>query len=449
MTLALIILAAGKGTRMRSDLPKVLHPIAGAPLVIHAMEAARPLTPARTVVVAGHGADLVRDRVLSHDPQAQVVLQTEQLGTAHAVDMAREALADFEGDAVVLYGDTPFVSADTLRRIQAARADGADVVVLGFEAAVPGKYGRLVVEDNRLTRIVEAKDASPEELAITLCNSGVVCADRKVMFDLIAQVGNDNASGEYYLTDIVDLANAAGLGCAAVTCDEAETLGVNSRVDLAAAEAVFQGRARQAAMEGGATLPAPDTVYFAHDAQIGRDVTIEPNVVFGPGVIVADGATVRAFSHLEGCVVERGAVVGPYARLRPGSTIGEGAKIGNFVETKKAEIAAGAKVNHLSYIGDAGVGPGANIGAGTITCNYDGVLKHRTEIGPGAFIGSNTSLVAPVTVGAEAMVAAGSVITEDVPDQALALARADQSNKPGLARRLRARLLALKAKQRT
>jgi bifunctional UDP-N-acetylglucosamine pyrophosphorylase/glucosamine-1-phosphate N-acetyltransferase len=449
MTLALIILAAGKGTRMRSDLPKVLHSIAGAPLVVHAMEAARPLGPERTVVVAGHGADLVRDRVLAHDPDTQVVLQTEQLGTAHAVNMAREALADFEGDVVVLYGDTPFVSADTLRRIQAARTAGAEVVVLGFEAAIPGKYGRLVVEDDRLVRIVEAKDATSEELEISLCNSGVVCADRKVMFDLIAQVGNDNASGEYYLTDIVDLANGAGLSCAAVTCDEAETLGVNSRVDLAAAEAVFQRAARRAAMEGGATLTAPETVYFAHDTQVGRDVTIEPNVVFGPGVIVADGATVRAFSHLEDCVVERGAVVGPYARLRPGSLIGEGARIGNFVETKKAAIAPGAKVNHLTYIGDASVGSGANIGAGTITCNYDGVLKHRTEIGEGAFIGSNTSLVAPVSVGAGAMVAAGSVITRDVPDQALALARADQNNKPGLARRLRERLLALKAKQRT
>lgn len=449
MTLALIILAAGKGTRMHSDLPKVLHSIAGAPLVVHAMEAARPLGPTRTVVVAGHGADLVQDRVLAHDPDTQVVLQTEQLGTAHAVEMAREALADFEGDVVVLYGDTPFVSADTLRGMQTARTGGVDVVVLGFEAAIPGKYGRLVVEGDRLARIVEAKDASAEELEISLCNSGVVCADRKVMFDLIAQVGNDNASGEYYLTDIVDLANGAGLSCAAVTCDEAETLGVNSRVDLAAAEAVFQSAARRAAMEGGATLPAPETVYFAHDTQVGRDVTIEPNVVFGPGVIVADGATVRAFSHLEGCVVERGAVVGPYARLRPGSLIGEGAKIGNFVETKKTEIASGAKINHLTYIGDASVGSGANIGAGTITCNYDGVLKHRTEIGEGAFIGSNTSLVAPVLIGAGAMIAAGSVITQDVPDQALALARADQNNKPGLARRLRERLLALKAKQRT
>ena len=444
MSFSLIILAAGKGTRMRSDIPKVLHFVAGAPLVVHAMEAARPLGPARNVVVAGHGADLVRSRVLDYDAAIQVVLQTEQLGTAHAVDMAREALADFDGDVVVLYGDTPFVSAATLERICAARTGGADVVVLGFEAAVPGKYGRLVTEGNELLRIVEAKDATPAELDITLCNSGVVCADRAVLFGLISQVGNENASGEYYLTDIVGLARAGELTCAAVTCDEAETMGVNSRVDLAAAEEVFQARARRAAMEGGATLSAPDTVYFSFDTQLGQDVLIEPNVVFGPGVRVADGATIRAFSHLEGCVVETGAVVGPYARLRSGSHIGAGAKIGNFVETKKAEIAPGAKVSHLSYIGDASVGVGANIGAGTITCNYDGVLKHHTQIGAGAFIGSNSSLVAPVTIGEGALVAAGSVITQDVPDQALAIARPAQVNKPGLAFRLRERLLALK-----
>lgn len=446
MTLALIILAAGKGTRMRSDLPKVLHPIAGAPLVVHAMEAGTPLLPTRRVVVAGHGAELVQDRVLAHDPTAEIVLQTEQLGTAHAVDQARAVLDGFEGDAIVLYGDTPFVGADTLRTIQAARAKGADVVVLGFEAAVPGKYGRLMVEGDHLTRIVEAKDASPEELEITLCNSGVVCADSATLFDLISQVGNDNASGEYYLTDIVDIANAAGKRCAAVTCDESETLGVNSRVDLAAAEAVFQARRRQRAMVEGATLVSPETVQFAYDTQVGRDVLIEPNVVFGPGVVIEDGATLRAFSHFEGCRVGQGSVVGPYARLRPGSELAENVKIGNFVETKKVQIAAGAKVNHLSYIGDASVGAEANIGAGTITCNYDGVLKHQTAIGEKAFIGSNSSLVAPVTIGAEALVGAGSVITEDVPEGALAVTRAKQENKLGLARRLRARLLEIKAK---
>jgi bifunctional UDP-N-acetylglucosamine pyrophosphorylase / glucosamine-1-phosphate N-acetyltransferase len=445
MTFALIILAAGKGTRMRSDLPKVLHPIAGAPLVVHAMEAGKPLSPERCVVVAGHGAELVRKRVLEHDPKAEIVLQTEQLGTAHAVDQARVALDGFKGDAIVLYGDTPFVSAETLGDIQVARAAGADVVVLGFEAAEPGKYGRLVTEGNRLARIVEAKDASPEELAISLCNSGVVCADSATLFDLISKVGNDNASGEYYLTDIVDIANADGKHCVAVTCDEAETLGVNSRVDLAAAEVVFQTARRRKAMEEGATLVAPETVHFAYDTQLGRDVLVEPNVVFGPGVVIEDGVELRAFSHLEGCRVGQGSVVGPYARLRPGSDLAEGVKIGNFVETKKARIAAGAKINHLSYVGDARVGAEANIGAGTITCNYDGVLKHHTDIGDKAFIGSNSALVAPVTIGAEALVAAGSVISDDVPDGALGVTRAKQENKLGLARRLRARLLEVKA----
>ncbi|SLN74191.1 Bifunctional protein GlmU [Falsiruegeria litorea R37] len=448
MTLALIILAAGKGTRMRSDLPKVLHPIAGAPLVVHAMEAGKPLSPERCVVVAGHGADLVRKRVLAHDPTAEIVLQTEQLGTAHAVDQARAALEGFEGDAIVLYGDTPFVSAETLGDIQAARASGADVVVLGFEAAVPGKYGRLVVEGDRLARIVEAKDATPAELDITLCNSGVVCADSATLFDLISKVGNDNASGEYYLTDIVDIANADGKRCVAVTCDEAETLGVNSRVDLAAAEAVFQTSRRRQAMEEGATLVAPETVHFAYDTKLGRDVLVEPNVVFGPGVVVEDGVELRAFSHLEGCHVGQGSIVGPYARLRPGSDLAEGVKIGNFVETKNAVLAKGAKVNHLSYIGDASVGAEANIGAGTITCNYDGVLKHHTEIGENAFIGSNSALVAPVKIGARALVGAGSVISRDVPDEALAMTRAKQEVKPGLAAKLRARLLELKASRK-
>lgn len=448
MSLALIILAAGKGTRMRSDLPKVLHPIAGAPLVVHAMEAGKPLSPDRCVVVAGHGAELVRKRVLDHDPKAEIVLQTEQLGTAHAVDQARAALDGFDGDAIVLYGDTPFVSAETLTDIQAARAGGADVVVLGFEAADPGKYGRLVVEGDRLACIVEAKDATPEELAITLCNSGVVCADRAVLFDLISKVGNDNASGEYYLTDIVDIANADGKRCVAVTCDEAETLGVNSRVDLAAAEAVFQAARRRKAMEEGATLVAPETVHFAYDTQLGRDVLVEPNVVFGPGVVVENGVKLRAFSQLEGCRVGQGSIVGPYARLRLGSDLAEGVKIGNFVETKNATLAKGAKVNHLSYIGDASVGSEANIGAGTITCNYDGVLKHHTEIGENAFIGSNSALVAPVKIGAKALVGAGSVISRDVPDEALAMTRAKQEVKPGLATKLRTRLLELKVSRK-
>ncbi|MBO9453370.1 bifunctional UDP-N-acetylglucosamine diphosphorylase/glucosamine-1-phosphate N-acetyltransferase GlmU [Tropicibacter sp. R16_0] len=447
MSLALIVLAAGKGTRMRSADPKVLHKVAGVPMVIHALNAAAPLAPARRLVVVGHGGAAVRAQVQAHDASIEFVEQTEQLGTGHAVDQARAALADFDGDVAVLLGDTPFISPDTLSRIRDRRAEGSDLVVLGFEAADPGKYGRLVAQGDRLERIVEAKDATPEELAIRLCNSGVICADRALMFDLIAQLNDDNASGEYYLTDIIGLANDAGRTCSVVVCDEAETLGVNSRIDLAAADGIFQARARQAAMAAGVTLQAPDTVYFSYDTQLGQDVIVEPNVVFGLGVRVEDGVTIRAFSHLEGCHVAAGATVGPYARLRPGSTIGAGARVGNFVETKNADIAAGAKLNHLSYIGDAEVGAEANIGAGTITCNYDGVFKHRTEIGAGAFIGSNASLVAPVSVGAGAMVGAGSVVTRDVPDQALAVTRAEQKILPDLARKLRERRLAMKAKK--
>ncbi|SEP08887.1 UDP-N-acetylglucosamine pyrophosphorylase /glucosamine-1-phosphate N-acetyltransferase [Salinihabitans flavidus] len=446
MSLAFIILAAGKGTRMASDLPKVLHPVAQAPLLAHAMRTAAALNPEVTVVVAGHGAEQVREAVDGVDPEARLALQRAQLGTAHAVDQAQAAMEGFSGDVIVLYGDTPFIRPGTLRAMLAARRGGADVAVLGFEAAEPGRYGRLITRGDRLERIVEARDATEAELAVRLCNSGVICADRALLFELIAQVGNDNAAEEYYLTDIVALANGAGRRCVAVTCDEAETLGINSRAELATAEAVWQARRRDEAMREGTTLIAPETVHFAFDTVLGRDVEIEPNVVFGPGVTVQARARLRAFSHLEGCHVGPGAVIGPYARLRPGTRIGQHARIGNFVEIKAADIAEGAKVNHLSYVGDAEVGAGANIGAGTITCNYDGVMKHRTRIGAGAFIGSNAALVAPVSVGAEAMVAAGSTITGDVPDGALALARGKQSNKPGLARRLRARLMDLKAK---
>ena len=445
-SLALIILAAGKGTRMKSDLPKVLHAVAGAPMVVHAMKAGAALQPTHRIVVAGHGAAAVERAVLAYDAHAQIVLQQTQEGTAHAVAQARDALRDYTGDALVLYGDTPFIRSETLEQMQAARANDADVVVLGFEAADPGRYGRLVTQGAELMRIVEAKEATPEELAITLCNSGVICADATTLFDLIDRVGNDNAAGEYYLTDIVGLARDAGLRCAAVTCDESETLGVNSRVELSMAEAVFQKQARTNAMLEGATLIAPETVWFAHDTELGRDVVIEPNVVFGPGGKVADNVHLRAFSHLEGCTIADGAVIGPYARLRPGTRVGEAARIGNFVETKNTDLGAGAKINHLSYVGDANVGARANIGAGTITCNYDGVFKHHTEIGEEAFIGSNSALVAPVRIGNGALVGAGSTITRDVPDAALAVTRADQQIKLGLAKRLRDKLVALKAK---
>ncbi|QAX30178.1 bifunctional UDP-N-acetylglucosamine diphosphorylase/glucosamine-1-phosphate N-acetyltransferase GlmU [Leisingera sp. NJS204] len=445
MSIALVILAAGKGTRMNSDLPKVLHPIAQAPMLEHAMAAGRALAPERSIIVAGHGAEAVRVAVAAIDEDAEVVLQEDQLGTAHAVDQARATLDGFEGDVVVLYGDTPFVSADTLERMVEAR-QRADLVVLGFEAADPGRYGRLVMDGDSLERIAEFKDASDAERAISFCNSGLMACDANTMFDLIGKVGNKNASGEYYLTDLVELARREDLKVTAVSCDEAQTLGVNSRAELAQADALFQARARAELLDLGVTLMAPETVYLAFDTIIGRDTVIEPNVVFGPGVTVESGALIRAFSHLEGCHVSRGAKVGPYARLRPGAELAEDTHVGNFVEIKNAEIAAGAKVNHLSYIGDASVGEASNIGAGTITCNYDGVMKHRTEIGARAFIGSNTMLVAPVRVGSEAMTATGAVITKNVEDGALALARAEQTNKPGRARKLMDILRAKKAR---
>ncbi len=431
---------------MNSDLPKVLHPIAQAPMLAHAMRAGQSLGPERTVVVAGHGADLVTEAVKNIDDTADVVLQAEQLGTGHAVAQAKEALSGFSGNVVVHYGDTPFISAKTLADMLDARAE-AEVVVLGFEAADPGRYGRLIVKDGTLEKIVEFKDATEEERAVTLCNSGLVCCDSKVLFDLVDAISNDNASGEYYLTDVVEIARDRDLTAAVVTCDEAETLGINARSELARADAIFQAHTRAEAMENGVTLMAPETVYFAMDTVIGRDCVIEPNVVFGPGVTVESGATIRAFSHLEGCHVSRGSVVGPYARLRPGTELAEDTKVGNFVEIKNATVAEGAKVNHLSYVGDARVGAQSNIGAGTITCNYDGVMKHHTEIGERAFIGSNTMLVAPVRIGDDAMTGSGSVITKDVEAGALAIARADQKTKPGAAVRL-LELLKMKKKQK-
>ena len=447
MSVALIILAAGKGTRMNSELPKVLHPIAGAPLLHHAMQTGSALGPARTIVVAGHGAAQVQAAAQDYDPQAEVVLQAEQLGTGHAVDQARDLLQGFEGDVVVLFGDTPFLRPETLERMLEARK-AHDVVVLGFDVAeLQPRYGRLVMDGDRLLRIVEYKDATEDERQIRFTNSGLLACDAATLFDLIAGLSNDNASGEYYLTQVAELANARGLSVTAVKCDEAETLGVDSRADLAAADASFQARARAALLADGVTLAAPDTVYLSFDTVIGRDALIEPNVVFGPGVTVESGATIRAFSHLEGCHVARGAIVGPYARLRPGTELAEDVRIGNFVEVKNTTLAQGAKVNHLSYIGDASIGEASNVGAGTITCNYDGVMKHRTEIGARAFIGSNTMLVAPVSVGNEAMTGSGSVITSDVEDGALAIARAPQVEKPGMARKLFEMLKAKKARQ--
>jgi bifunctional UDP-N-acetylglucosamine pyrophosphorylase/glucosamine-1-phosphate N-acetyltransferase len=445
MPTQLVILAAGEGTRMLSDRPKVLHEIAGLPLYAHAIAAGAALEPERTVLVLGHGAEAVRADAEARFGDVAVAIQAEQLGTAHATAQARAALEGATGDAVVLYGDTPFIRPQTLEAMKAARTAGHDLVVLGFEARDPGRYGRLVVAGESLEKIVEFKDATPEERAIRLCNSGVMMAGVSTLFDLVDAVGNDNAAGEYYLTDIVAIARARGMSATVVTCPEAETMGINTRTELAEAERIFQDTARASALSEGVTLVAPDTVHFAHDTWIGRDAVVEPFVVFGPGVTVETGATIRAFSHLEGCHVSAGAVIGPYARLRPGAEIGNDARIGNFVEVKNAEIGEGAKVNHLSYVGDASVGEAANLGAGTITCNYDGVFKHRTTIGARAFIGSDTMLVAPVTVGAGAMTASGSVITEDVPDGALAVGRARQATKPGFATRFFEKLRAQKA----
>lgn len=444
---ALIVLAAGRGTRMQSDQPKVLHAIAGAPMLWHALRGGAALKPTATIVVTGHGGAAVAASARAFDPDIVTVEQAEQLGTAHAVAQARDALDGFDGDAVVLYGDTPFIAPDTLAAMAAARAEH-DIVVLGFDAADPGRYGRLVTTGDRLERIVEFKDATAAERAITLCNSGVLAARSATLFDLIDAVGNDNAAGEYYLTDIIAIARARGLSACVVRCDEAETLGINSRADLATAEAAFQARARTAALEAGITLADPATTYFAWDTVIGRDVVIGPNVVFGPGVTIETGAEIRAFCHLEGCHVSRGAIIGPFARLRPGAELAEDVRIGNFVEIKAATLAEEVKVNHLSYIGDATIGARTNVGAGSVTCNYDGVFKHHTTLGEDVFIGSDTMLVAPVTLGDGAVTGSGSTITEDVPAGALALGRARQVTKPGFGRRLMDMLRARKAQAR-
>lgn len=430
---AAIVLAAGQGTRMKSDLPKVLHPLANRPMVNHLLETIEGLEPDDAVVVVSEFMGVVSEAVAPF-PTA---VQSDRLGTGHAVLMAREALEGFDGDILVLYGDTPLITLETLETMLEARQAEADpaVVVLGFRPAEPGDYGRLVTDaSGNLTAIVEAKDASEDELRIDLCNSGVMAIDGKVLFSLLDRVGNDNAKGEYYLTDIIALALADGRTCAFVEGDEEELIGVNSRVDLALAEIILQDRLRTQAMENGATLTDPGSVFFSFDTQLGKDVHVGPNVVFGPGVQVGDGTAIHAFSHLEGATVGTGANIGPFARLRPGADIHEGARIGNFVEVKNAHVETGAKVNHLTYIGDADIGEGANIGAGTITCNYDGFFKSRTRIGKGAFIGSNTALVAPVTIGDGAVIGAGSTIAGDVEADALAVTRAKQMTKPGWAK---------------
>ena len=444
MQVSVIVLAAGQGTRMNSDLPKVLHQVAAAPLLHHALATARSLDPSRIVTVTGHGGEAVAASARAFDEAVETVVQDPQLGTAHAVAPAAPLLSDVPGEAIVLYADTPLIREETLRAMLDARARHA-VVILGFHAQDPGRYGRLLTQGDELLAIREFKDATAEERALTLCNSGVVCAEARTLFSLIAEVGNDNAAGEYYLTDIVELARKRGLSAGVVLCPEAETLGVNTRAQLAEAEAAFQARARADALENGVTLTPPDTVFFALDTHVGRDAVIGPNVIFGPGVTVESGAEIKGFCHLEGCHISRGATVGPFARLRPGAELAEDVHVGNFVEIKNAILDEGVKVGHLTYLGDAHVGEHTNIGAGTVTCNYDGVMKHRTTIGKRAFIGSDTMLVAPVTVGDGALTASGSVITEDVPPEAVAIGRARQVTKPGLATRMFEKLKAIKA----
>ena len=435
---AAIVLAAGLGTRMKSGAPKVMHPLAGRPMIQHLMATIDAMGIERTVVVVGEGMADVSKAVAPHP----VAIQKDRLGTAHAVLAAKDAIAGFRGDVLVLFGDAALVTADTLRRMLKARRDARNpaVVVLGFRPDDPSPYGRLVLDSaGNLDAIVETADAGPKILKQNLCNSGVMAIDGTVLLALLDRVDNKNAKREYYLTDIVALARAAGRTAAAVEGSTEELLGINSRAELAAAEAIVQQRLRAAAMANGATLIDPATVTFSFDTRIGRDVTVGPNVVFGPGVVVGNNVEIRAFCHIEGAAIRSGAIVGPFARLRPGAHIGEGAHIGNFVEIKNARIESGAKVNHLSYVGDARVGARANIGAGTITCNYDGAAKHRTDIGSEAFIGSNTALVAPVTVGDGAVVGAGSVITRDVAPGALAISRPPQKEIPGWAKRARGR----------
>lgn len=439
--LACIVLAAGKGTRMRSSRPKVLHEVAGRALAAHVLANAEGLKPDAVCLV--HGPEMAgnADSLEKTFPRLIWALQERRKGTADAVRVGLEALRVKPQTVLVLYGDTPLMRRDTLARLVAAIETGAGLALLGFEASDPAGYGRILTDNEGGVRgIREEADASPGERTVRLCNSGVMAFRADVLADVLPRIDNENAKGEYYLTDAVALAIAGAYRVVLVMSDETEVVGVNTQAELARAEALMQARLRTAAMAEGAVLMAPETVFLSHDTVLAADVIVEPNVVFRPGVRVESGAVIRAFSHLEGAYVRQGAVVGPFARLRPGSDIGPAARVGNFVEVKNTEMGEGAKANHLAYLGDAGIGPGANVGAGTITCNYDGARKHRTEIGAGAFIGSNSALVAPVRIGKGAYIGSGSVIVRDVGDDDLALARAPQIEKPGAAARMRARV---------
>lgn len=447
---AAIILAAGQGTRMKSSLPKVLHPVGGQSMIDWSIQLARRVGCKKIITVLSPNSDALKSHVTAALGDSAIAIQDPPLGTGHAVRAAEAALSGFTGDVIVLYGDTPLIPSTAVEALFGELEQGTGVGVLGFHAREPGAYGRLVTNGNdELEAIVEAKDASPEQLKIDICNSGVMAVRSDRLFRLLSRVTNDNKKGEYYLTDIVGLARDEGATCKVVTCQEADVMGVNSRVELAVAEAAFQSRRRQELLESGVTMTAPDTVFLAHDTIIENDVVIEPHVVFAPGVHVRSGAVIRAFSHLEGAIVDEGAQIGPYARLRPGARIGEGARIGNFVEVKKTRVGKGAKANHLAYLGDGEVGANANLGAGTIFCNYDGFLKYTTRIGEGAFVGSNSALVAPVSIGKGAYVGSGSVITEDVSADALAIGRGRQVEKAGWAAHFRVEMAEKKKQTQT
>jgi bifunctional UDP-N-acetylglucosamine pyrophosphorylase / glucosamine-1-phosphate N-acetyltransferase len=432
-----VVLAAGEGTRMRSSRPKVLHEIAGRSLLAHALAAVREAGASQVAVVVGPDREDVAREARAIAPEARVFVQRERLGTAHALLAAEEALRHGADDLFIAYGDTPLIEAATLAKLRQPLADGAAVAVLGFEARDPAGYGRLLMDGDRLLAIREERDASAAEREIRFCNAGLMALRGDIALDVLRRIDNRNAKGEYYLTDAVSVAAAMGGRAVAIAAPEDEVQGVNDRAQLADAERVIQERLRRAAMANGATLIAPETVFFSYDTRIGRDVLIEPNVFFGRGVTVEDGVVIHAFSHLEGAHLAQGVSIGPFARLRPGADLGPDVRIGNFVEIKNVQLGAGVKVNHLTYLGDATVGANSNIGAGTITCNYDGFAKHRTVIGEAAFVGTNSSLVAPVTIGRNAYIGSGSVITDDVPADALALGRGRQAVKEGWAANFR------------
>ncbi|HWX64236.1 bifunctional UDP-N-acetylglucosamine diphosphorylase/glucosamine-1-phosphate N-acetyltransferase GlmU [Bradyrhizobium sp.] len=432
-----VILAAGEGTRMRSQLPKVLHPVAGQAMLAHVLAAAPKGERAGLAVVIGPDHEAVAKEVKRLRPDAKIFIQRERLGTAHAVLAAREAIAAGADDLLVAFGDSPLISAETFSRLRAPLKDGAALAVLGFRAVDPTGYGRLLIEGGQLAAIREHADASAEERKVTLCNAGVMAFDGRRALQILDEIGSANAKGEYYLVDAVGIVRQQGGEAVVIETSEDEVRGINTKAQLAEAESVMQARLRRAALDAGVTLIAPDTVYLAADTTFGQDVTIEPFVVIGPGVSIADGAVIHSFCHIVQCSIGRNAQVGPYARIRPGTSLGDGAKIGNFVEAKASTLGAGVKVNHLSYIGDTEIGANTNVGAGTITCNYDGFAKHKTTIGKGVFVGTNSSLVAPIKIGDGAYVGSGSVITRDVPADAMAVERSPQTIREGGATRYR------------